>query len=264
MLAKLIAWKTSTQDAEERRDAPKSINFHEEYNSALRTKSYVDFFNKNSETLLLSYFDISAEASHICSHLLKSINQVHSNYQFIQRALAIKDGDYLETFELIIFELNSFNYSNNPFSNLKSHDFKIINDKHSSVLHHLKSMRKKVGRKIKLMKYLKKTSEVCVTAACGIVAITAMVIATRTLKKITWDQQFLVSHLSILRGSLEPINFQEKARLHDKIEHSRAMVQFCLDRKEDKFSLQVVKELKKSDVGFMKHVEELEEHQKAP
>ncbi|KAH1191277.1 hypothetical protein GmHk_20G058593 [Glycine max] len=153
---------------------------------------------------------ISAEASHICSHLLKSINQVHSNYQFIQRALAIKDGDYLETFELIIFELNSFNYSNNPFSNLKSHDFKIINDKHSSVLHHLKSMRKKVGRKIKLMKYLKKTSEVCVTAACGIVAITAMVIATRTLKKITWDQQFLVSHLSILRGSLEPINFQEK------------------------------------------------------
>ena len=50
------------------------------------------------------------------------------------------------------------------------------------------------------------------------------------------------------------------ARLHDKIEHSRAMVQFCLDRKEDKFSLQVVKELKKSDVGFMKHVEELEEH----
>ncbi|TKY51409.1 UPF0496 protein [Spatholobus suberectus] len=50
------------------------------------------------------------------------------------------------------------------------------------------------------------------------------------------------------------------ARLHDEIEHNRAMVQFCLDRKEDKFSLQVVKELKKSDVGFRKQVEELEEH----
>lgn len=50
------------------------------------------------------------------------------------------------------------------------------------------------------------------------------------------------------------------ARLHDKIEHSRAMVQLCLDRKEDKFSLQVVKELKKSDVRFRKQVEELEEH----
>ncbi|RZB44292.1 hypothetical protein D0Y65_054349 [Glycine soja] len=162
------------------------------------------------------------------SHLLKSINQVHSNYQFIQRALAIKDGDYLETFELIIFELNSFNYSNNPFSNLKSHDFKIINDKHSSVLHRLKSMRKKVGRKIKLMKYLKKTSE---------------------------QRGLILNRDFDTMGRLVVV-----ARLHDKIEHSRAMVQFCLDRKEDKFSLQVVKELKKSDVGFMKHVEELEEH----
>ena len=34
------------------------------------------------------------------------------------------------------------------------------------------------------------------------------------------------------------------------------MVQFCLDRKRAN-SLQVVKELKKSDVGFRKHVEEL-------
>lgn len=135
------------------------------------------------KSLILNYFDISAEASHICSHLLRSINQViHSNYQFIQRALDIKDGDpSSEYFELIIFELNSFIFSNNPFSNLENHDFKLINDKYSSVLHHLKSMRKKVGRKIKLVKYLKKTSWVCVTAACGLVALTAMVIAAHTL-----------------------------------------------------------------------------------
>lgn len=50
------------------------------------------------------------------------------------------------------------------------------------------------------------------------------------------------------------------ARLHDEIEHNRAMVQFYLDRKEDKFSLQIVKELKKSDVGFRKQMEEVEEH----
>ncbi|TKY51410.1 UPF0496 protein 3 [Spatholobus suberectus] len=134
---------------QERRDAPQSINFHEEYHRTLRTKSYVDFFNKvqllanqpsinynhskfseillepcqetissivdsatlsrtpELKNLMLSYFDISAEASHICSHLLKSINQVHSNYQVIQRALDIKDGDSLETSELIIFELKT-------------------------------------------------------------------------------------------------------------------------------------------------------------
>jgi hypothetical protein len=38
------------------------------------------------------------------------------------------------------------------------------------------------------------------------------------------------------------------------------MIQFCLERIEDKFSLQVIKELKKSDIGFRKQVEELEEH----
>ncbi|RDX61114.1 UPF0496 protein, partial [Mucuna pruriens] len=319
-------------DWKEHRDAPKtkSINFHEEYHRALRTKSYVDFFNKAQllanqpsinynhdkfsevllepcqetissivdsatlsrtpelKNLMVSYFDISAEASHICSHLLKSINQVHSNYHFIQRALDIKDGDSLETFELIIFELNSFTYSNNPFPNLKNYDFKLISDKHSSILHHLKSMRKKVGRKIKLIKCVKKTSGVFVTAACGIVALTAMVIATHTLTALIMGPAILSFPFKSLkrkhgvsgRGSLSKVYDQLDiatkgtyilnrdfdtmsrlvTRLHDEIEHNRAMVQFCLDRKEDKFSLQVVKELKKSDIGFRKQVEELEEH----
>ncbi|OIW06244.1 hypothetical protein TanjilG_23301 [Lupinus angustifolius] len=50
------------------------------------------------------------------------------------------------------------------------------------------------------------------------------------------------------------------ARLNGEIEHNRKMVQFCLDRKEDKFCLQMMNELKRSDVGFRKQVEELEEH----
>ncbi|KAJ6399107.1 hypothetical protein OIU77_019787 [Salix suchowensis] len=50
------------------------------------------------------------------------------------------------------------------------------------------------------------------------------------------------------------------ARLHDEVEHDKAMIRFCLERKEDRFSLQVMKELKKSDSGFRKRVEELEEH----
>ncbi|XP_061345122.1 UPF0496 protein At1g20180-like [Gastrolobium bilobum] len=326
---------TIVVDVKERRDAPKSINFHEEYYRALRTRSYADFFNKaqslsnqpsiyynhnkfseillepDQETipsiidsatlsktpelknLMLSYFDISAEASHICSHLLKSIKQVHSNYQFIQRALDIMDGDSSENFELIIFELNSFIFSNNPLSNLKKNDFnfKLINDKHSSVLHHLKSMRKKVGRKIKLTKYLKKTSGICVTACCGIVAVTVIVIAAHTLVALIMGsailnfpfkhlkkklQSYKISGSGSLSEVYDQLDIAAKgtyilnrdfdtmsrliARLHDEIEHNRAMVQFCLDRKEDKFSLQIVKELKKSDVGIRKQVEELEEH----
>jgi len=313
-------------------EAPKSLNFHDEYHRTLRTKSYVDFYNKvqvlanqpsidynhdnfsqvllepcqetissivdsgtlsktpKLKNLMLSYFDISAEASHICCHLLKSISQVHSYYQFIQRALDTKDGDSFETFEVVIFELNSFTYSNDPLSNLKNHDFKLINDKHSSVLCHLKSMRKRVGRKIKLMKYLMKTSWFCVTTACGLVAITAMAIAIHTLTAAILVPAILSFPFKHLKGKIRGYKFSRKgslskvyeqldiaakgtyilnrdfdtmsrlvARLHDEIEHNRAMVQFCLDRK-DKLSLQVVKELKKSDVGFRKQVEELEEH----
>ena len=323
----------------ELRDAQKSVNFHEEYHRALRTKSYADFLNKAqllakqpsiyfnhnklseillepgqetipsivdtailSETselknLMLSYFDISAEASYICSHLLQSINQVQSNYQLIQRALDIMDDDdhdddSPENLKLIIFELNSFIVSTNPFSSLiSSEDFKLISDKHSSVLHHLKSMRKKVGRKIKLIKCLKKTSGICVTAACGLGAITATVIAAHTLTALIMGPAILSFPCKSLMKKLRSLRFSRSrllskvhdqldiaakgtyilnrdfdtmsrlvARLHDEIEHSRAMVQFCLDRKEDKFSLQIVKELKKSDVGFRKQVEELEEH----
>ncbi|CAL0316041.1 unnamed protein product [Lupinus luteus] len=254
-------------------------------------------FSKTPElkNLMLSYFDISAEASHICSHLLISINQVHSNHQFIQRALDINDHHDASSdqyFELIIFELYSFIFSNNPFSNLMNQEFKLINDKHSSVLHHLKSLRKKVGRKIKLIKHLKKTSRVCLTAACGLITLTTVVMVAHTftalvimgpaififpfkhLKKKL--RRYKMSQSASLSKVYDQLDIAAKgtyilnrdfdtmsrlvARLHDEIEHNRSIVQFCLDRKEDKFSLQRVKELKKSDVGFRKKVEELEEH----
>ncbi|KAK6131445.1 hypothetical protein DH2020_034811 [Rehmannia glutinosa] len=49
-------------------------------------------------------------------------------------------------------------------------------------------------------------------------------------------------------------------QLEDEIEHNRAMIKFCLERREDRFCLQVLKEIKKYEFGFKKQVEELEEH----
>lgn len=268
----------------EHRDAPKSTTIHEEYHRAVRTKSYADFCNKaqllanhpskikrfsefllepDQETIpsildsatfsntpelkniMLTYFDISAEASHICSNLLKGINQVHSDYQFFQRALDIDDGDSLESFELIIIELSSFIISSDPFSNLENHDFKLIHDKHSSVLHHLKSMRKRVGRQIK---HLKRKIGGFKFSGSG-----------SSLSKVYDQLDIAAKGTYIMNRDFDTMS-RLVARLQDEIEHSRAMVQFCLDRKEDRVSLQIVKELKKSDFGFRKHVEELEEH----
>ncbi|XWS23550.1 hypothetical protein CRYUN_Cryun28dG0024500 [Craigia yunnanensis] len=335
MWAKFRASKIKRGE-KELRDARKSLNVNEEYLSALRTKSYTEFFSKAQllanepsspsyfhhkffqllepcqdtipsilesailskipelKTLILNYFDISAEASKICGHILTKINQIQCNYQFIQRALDSFDDYYSpEKVRLIISELNSFIVLNNPFSNPNKHDFKIIHDKYSSVLHHLKSKRKKVARKIKLIKFIHKASGICLTAACGLVVIIAIVIAAHTLaalfmapaifsfpvklfKKKKLFRNFPCLKCGFLRKVGDQLDVAAKgtyilnrdfdtmsrlvSRLHDEVEHNKAMIQICLERREDKFSLQVVKELKKSNVGFRKQVEELEEH----
>ncbi|CAL5348585.1 unnamed protein product [Camellia sinensis] len=243
------------------------------------------------KALILNYFDISAEASKICSHLLTSINQIQSNYRLIQRVLNIIDDYSPEQLGFIISELRSFIVLNNPFSSLDEQDFKLIHDKYSLVLDLLKSKRKKVARKIKLIKCFNKASGICVTAACGLVATAAIVVAAHTLTALVMGPAILSLPINPLKKKLLNFRFLRSgflrkvgeqldvaakgtyilnrdfdtvsrlvARLQDEIEHNKAMIQFCLERREDKFSLQVLRELKKSDVGFRKQVEELEEH----
>lgn len=224
------------------------------------------FISKTPElkNLMLNYFDNSAEASLICGYLLKIIKQVQCHYHFIERAFAIMDDhddDYSpEKIEQIIFELNSFISSINPLSNLDNdHDFKLLSDKNSSVLHDLKSMRKKVGRKIKLM--------TCVTTSILNFACKCLkrkfphlgFSRRRLLGKICDQVDMAAMGTYILTKDFDTMG-RLVARLDDEIEHNMFMVQFCLDEKDDKFSLQIVKELKKSGVVFGKLVEELTDH----
>ncbi|KAL1357748.1 hypothetical protein AAHE18_05G276700 [Arachis hypogaea] len=270
------------------------MNFHEEYQMALKTKSYVDFLNKahellinnyfdhiklSSNTLLepcqesipsildnttrifpkrshqelrsvmLSYFDITYEASNICIHLLKSIKQVQSNYQFIQKALDIiiivdDDDESLENFNIMISEFNSFIFLSNPFSRLINNNnnnqeyFKHISDKHSLLLQHLKSMITNIGRKIKLINFL-----------------------LNFVRRICDQLDIASKGTYILSRDFETMS-RLVVRVHDEIEHIKLIVKFCLERKEDKlFSLQMVMEIiKKNDVVFRKQMDELQEH----
>ncbi|KAJ0085261.1 hypothetical protein Patl1_08061 [Pistacia atlantica] len=336
--AKLKAAKFKRSDDEKGvREARKSLNVNEEYLSALRTKSYAEFFSKaklfvNNEPsspsycdqkfseillepdqdtipsllesavlsklpelkgLMLNYFDISAEASTICAHLLKNISHIQCEYRLIQGALdAIEEYCYSPVkVDSIVSKLNSFIILNNPFSNPGKSDFNLIHEKYSSVLHHLKSKRKKITRKIKLIKFANKATGICITAACSLIAVTAVVLAAHTLTAILMGPVLFSFPAKCFRKKLFSFRFlrsgfltkvQEQldvaakgtyilnrdfdmmgrlvARLQDEIEHNKAMVQFCLDRKEDKFCPHLVKEIKKSNVGFQKRVEELEEH----
>ncbi|KAL5560172.1 hypothetical protein UlMin_036383 [Ulmus minor] len=244
------------------------------------------------KSLLLNYFDISAEASSICSHLLKTINQIQSNHLFIQKAFDHIDQDYSPAnVELIVSKLNMFVVENNPFSDPNKHDFKLIHDRYASVLECLKSMKRKVARKIKLVKCFQRASGICITAACGVVTITAIVLAAHTLTAIFMGpaifsfpiKRFLKKiytfpfwRSGILKKVGDQIDLAAKGtyilnrdfdmmsrlvtRLHDAVEHNKAMIRSCLERRKYLFCLQVVKELRKNENAFKKQVEELEEH----
>ncbi|XP_062024089.1 UPF0496 protein At1g20180-like [Rosa rugosa] len=244
--------------------------------------------------LMLEYYEISAEASKICTHLLKSIHHIQSNYHFIEQALDKVEDHSPEKIKSIVSELHLSIVQNhgNPFSNPNDHEFKLIHDKYSSFLQHLKSMRKRVARKLKLIEYFKKASGIFLTVACSFVAITAVILSAhafgallmgpalfnfpfkRLKKKLGSCIPFLRSRVLTKAG--EQLDVAAKgtyilnrdfdmmsrlvARLHDEVEHNKMMIHFCLERREEKYSLQVVKELKKSNGGFRKQVEELQEH----
>lgn len=249
------------------------------------------FLSRKSDLkrLLFNYFDISAEASKFCSHLLRTINELQLNHN-LKNQIFEKINDHSPNF--IFSELCSINFHKNPLSNnLNQNDFTRIRDKYSSVLQHLRSKKKSVARRIKLIKCFNKASGVCVTLACGVTAVAAMVLAAHTLAALVMGPALFCLPMKPLKkkvlsirllkyGFLRKIgeqldvaakgtyilnrDFDTMSRLitrvYDEIEHNKEMINLCLDRREDRFSLQILKELKKTDFGFRKQVEELEEH----
>ncbi|XP_062099700.1 UPF0496 protein At1g20180-like [Humulus lupulus] len=242
------------------------------------------------KTLLLNYFDITAEASKFCSHLLKGINQIKSTYLLITQVF--DEIDYDEEYYFSIHENNNvklivseLNYA--LFLTPNKLDFKLIHDKYSSVLKSLKSMRKKVTKKIKIIKCFQKASGICIAATCGVIALAAHTATAvfvgpvifsfpikRMARKIS-DLPFLRS--GVLRKVGDRLDLAAKGtyilsreyntmnrlvvRVQDGLEHNKELLESCLERREHRFCLQVVKELiKKGDLGFRRHVEELEEH----
>lgn len=305
-------------------------NVNDEYLCAVRTKSFADFFikvqllvnepstsdaphcllnpgqelissllesstfsNKSSRrlnSLLLNYFNISAEASNLCSHLLRSLSQIQTKTTFIHKIIDAMDPD-LDSSHQMISELRALAILSNPFSNLNKQDFKHIHEQHSSVLQQLKSNRKRFARKIKMIKFFNRVSGVCIAAACGVAAAAAMFLAVHTLTALLMGpailsipvkplkrkiRSFRLMKYGLLRKVVEQLDVAAKgayilnrdfdtigrlvARIQDEIEHNGAMMRFCLERREDRHCLQMLKELRRYEFGLSKQAEELEEH----
>ncbi|KAM0940465.1 hypothetical protein DsansV1_C18g0150521 [Dioscorea sansibarensis] len=244
---------------------------------------------------MLTYFETSADASRLCSHLLSSINQAHSNYHFIKEALdKFNDGSSsIHETNLAASQLVSFTLSDNPFSNPDQHEFKLMQDRYTSILHQLKSKKKKVARRMKFINGLKTVTGVCLIAACSVLALVAIGIAVHSLsgllmgpallgwtpfiqlkKKLSMFRPFrskfllrLMEQLDVAAKGTYILNrdFDTVSRLvsrvHDEFEHNKGMIRFCLERSKDRFPVEeIVKELKKCGRGLEQQIEELEEH----
>ncbi|KAL3513894.1 hypothetical protein ACH5RR_026611 [Cinchona calisaya] len=220
------------------------------------------FLSRKSDlkTLLFNYFNISAEAFEICSHLLRSINQLQSNYKIVKQVLDTIDDYSHEQLGYIVSKLREQIMLKNPLSDLNRQDFIQIHGKYSLVLQHLKSKQKKIARKVKLIKCLNEASRVRVTTAfLNLNFVNINFMKCGFLRKVGDQLDVAAKGTYILNRDFDTMSILV-TRLHDEVEHNKAIIQFFLDRKEDKYSLQILKEFKKNDFGFRKQAEELEEH----
>ncbi|GAB4861112.1 hypothetical protein Ancab_036270 [Ancistrocladus abbreviatus] len=160
------------------------------------------------KALIHKYFDISAEASKTCNHLLKRMNQIQCSYQLLKQALTNKIDNYsLEQFALIIPELHSSLIIKNPFSDPHKNDFMLICEKCKSLLQHLKSNSRRVSGRIKLIECLTKTLRISITLVCGLVATAAIFLAVHSLSALIMAPALCCLPIKTLKKKFQGIKF---------------------------------------------------------
>ncbi|CAN0892203.1 UPF0496 protein At3g49070 [Linum grandiflorum] len=74
-----------------------------------------------------------------------------------------------------------------------------IRNRHSSVLEEMKSTRRKVKRKIKVIGYINKVVGISVAAGCGVLALTAVVLAAHTFTAL------VMGPMAVVGGGFGPV-----------------------------------------------------------
>lgn len=230
----------------------------------------------NLKSLMLEYFDISDEASRICSLLLAGIHHIQSNH----RSIPTDERSQPHLIESIRLHLASIAildiHRNSPLS--EPEDFVAVRERCSSVLRRLRTKSKQVARKIRLIGWIKNATGL-VLAARGlsvlVMAPPILGIPARglwrgwaklplgyegALGRVGEQLEAAAKGAYILNREFETIGRLVR-RLREEVEHGEGMVERCVDmrRKEEEEGV-VAKELRKSEAGLREHVGELEEH----
>jgi hypothetical protein len=215
-------------------------------------------------SLLSDYFSHTANASLLCSQLLKDIDGVRIKYKSlktIQLVATIKEGSNQISSSMIATNLIELSLC-----------------QCSELQKQLELSRDNLRAKLQMITILKHcstcaivvvtTSLVVLVVSHGFALLMAMPGLTlmnlhskRKLTNTTAQLDAAAKGTYILNKDLETTS-RLVARLNDEMEHIRKMVKFWLERKEDKIQAdgEVLRLLKKNQSNFSDQLDELEEH----
>ncbi|XP_009800793.1 UPF0496 protein At3g49070 isoform X1 [Nicotiana sylvestris] len=240
-------------------------------------------------SLLSEYFSQTAEASLLCSVLLKKVESTRSKYKslkFTLDSLQKTPYSHVDPMPKILTRLAKFCNSLNPFvsSASSSIQFHAVQANCSQLLKQLELRRDKTRAKLRLMNKLKRGSAVflvALTVSLTIIVAThalALLVAAPIVmaasfqfasskKLASWSAQLDIAAKGtyILIRDLDTIS-RLVGRLTDELEDLQAIVRFWLERGGDPVQLQlqasgeVARQLKKNYASFAEQLDELEEH----
>jgi hypothetical protein len=215
-------------------------------------------------SLLSDYFSHTANASLLCSQLLKDIDGVRIKYKSlktIQLVATIKEGSNQISSSMIATDLIELSLC-----------------QCSDLQKQLELSRDNLRAKLQMITILKHcstcaivvvtTSLVVLVVSHGFALLVAMPGLTlmnlhskRKLTNATTQLDAAAKGTYILNKDLETTS-RLVARLNDEMEHIRKMVKFWLERKEDKIQAdgEVLRLLNKNQCNFSDQLDELEEH----
>ncbi|XP_074321636.1 UPF0496 protein At1g20180-like [Silene latifolia] len=251
------------------------------------------------QSLLKDYFDVTLDAYNVCELLLRGIHKTRSNNRIMKRVIRQssqeqinKQGHYYLS-NSAIQELTSLIRQSNPLSftvNGKV-DFHSIHRGHANLLRKLTLRRKRLKRKEKFVKLYKKLAGYGFIIAYTALAVTLLALALHSvvgllgvpgillpfsggvLKKVDCEK-LKQSHLERLGSQMDITakgayilsnDFDTMgrlvARLHDEVEHRRAVVDMCVrNSSSQEVVKEAMRELEMHDDGFVEQLEELEQN----
>ncbi|KAG9159270.1 hypothetical protein Leryth_026495 [Lithospermum erythrorhizon] len=243
------------------------------------------FTRPDYHALFIDYFSQTADASLLCSLLLKDVDNMRVKHKSLKGTLNMLQSTQhskITHLPLISSQLTELCKSFNPFTKSASFPirFKIVQTSCSELLKRLESCRDKTRAKLHLISKFKRGSAIFLVALTAsltaivathalaiLLAAPAMIAASFELASATKLAR-LYAQLDvaakgtyILIRDLDTIS-RLVERLNDELEHMHAIVLLWLDRGEDglQASGEVTRHLKVNDMSFTEQLDELEEH----